>query len=554
MIYNELAPTMEDHSGMGDDGVGISPPFQRNRIRDRPPAIVASIFAPPAVASKVSLLLGLLESVQEMFPLEHGGTLHRGRRLGFRYNEETRTKLAAALGKGQVQSLSLTGTTRYPPADIKLRVHFDNESTNMPLRITLSVRCHRDFGHAEAANQIASFVQRWFVPLQAIVAQVSSIESDARHMTNYSTYMAARRLPRLDYVSDVRRYIIGAYWCHALGRDLCQRLGGQDAVLREAPVAIALPLDEGVWLRLSRESNPGAEALDRLADYLSPLLNYSERDVGVRVLIRYPDTLPERAVSLAFSRLMQEAAATPDAISEKHGDTREDRVRVHSLRDLAERGEYPRVIETAERLYRDTRDIGYLYARAHAYFVGREFAAAAADFELYEALTDITGDRFGSAGELVICYWHLNQPGKAATAIRRGGNWARRFKYSPMLLYLAQRADDSSLLVGALQVLEQRVARMIRKGRAHWGDPCASFLLGHIDRQSLEYRLGYGARNVASFCVAVRALREGDSETFAERMTLCASELATDGTWDFRYLGLLARWEVERGFPERPFA
>src|SRR5207253_7887320 len=53
------------------------------------------------------------------------------------------------------------------------------------------------------------------------------------------------------------------------------RLGGQEAVLREAPAPLKRPLGEGVWLQLSSAPPADPAALARLGEYLGPLLAWT---------------------------------------------------------------------------------------------------------------------------------------------------------------------------------------------------------------------------------------------------------------------------------------
>jgi len=65
-----------------------------------------------------------------------------------------------------------------------------------------------------------------------------------------------------------------------LGPDLCARLGGQDRVLRDAPVAIARPLDGGgVWLQLSEVPPAPLAVLEPFAAYLDPVRDWTYADI-----------------------------------------------------------------------------------------------------------------------------------------------------------------------------------------------------------------------------------------------------------------------------------
>jgi len=78
--------------------------------------------------------------------------------------------------------------------------------------------------------------------------------------------------------SLVRKYGRGAFWGTALGADLCQRLDGQQRVLKEAPVFHAEPLANGVWLQLSEVFPPSPDEIERLLTYFAPILDWTRED------------------------------------------------------------------------------------------------------------------------------------------------------------------------------------------------------------------------------------------------------------------------------------
>ena len=66
----------------------------------------------------------------------------------------------------------------------------------------------------------------------------------------------------------------------ALGPDLCEELGRKERVLKNAPVAAARPLGNGVWLQASASPNSDSTILDPLRGYLAPLLSWTRTDTG----------------------------------------------------------------------------------------------------------------------------------------------------------------------------------------------------------------------------------------------------------------------------------
>lgn len=137
----------------------------------------------------------------------------------------------------------------------------------------------------EIAENLSLFVRRWFDPFRCVAGFVSIdevVESRLIGSTGFVTYHEYENaLAPLMQWPDVSRFARGAFWGNALGSELCEQLGGQEQVLKEAPAAVREILDRGVWLQLSRGIPPSRESFFQLSAYLSPILR---RDAGVHSL------------------------------------------------------------------------------------------------------------------------------------------------------------------------------------------------------------------------------------------------------------------------------
>ncbi|MFN8526294.1 MAG: hypothetical protein U0821_24610 [Chloroflexota bacterium] len=79
--------------------------------------------------------------------------------------------------------------------------------------------------------------------------------------------------------AELSKYAVGCFWVTYLGAGLCERLGGVERVLAEAPAPIKLRGREGVWLQLS-ELPPAPEgALEQLQRYLAPILDWTDVEI-----------------------------------------------------------------------------------------------------------------------------------------------------------------------------------------------------------------------------------------------------------------------------------
>ena len=248
---------------------------------------------------------------------------------------------------------------------------------------------------------------------------------------------------------------------------------------------------------------------------------------------------------------------------------------------LVEAGHYRCAIAAyTERLTRDP-SAPSLRNRGTARFLIGDIQGALADFR-QAALMQRPGYSVDSDSIFQgVCHWHLGQPVAAVECWRaaleaRMTDWAGGARCFALLLYAGLRLHDAVLAKEALGLLRARWRKHRRRERAierrgyptryqmlhrelhAWPGPLVLFLLGHIDVDAFQRQAGdidseivrIRQRCQADFSVALRALMEGDQRLFREAMTGCSS--SPYGLLEHEFY--LARWEVQHGFPEPPFA
>lgn len=152
------------------------------------------------------------------------------------------------------------------------------------------------------------------------------------------------------------------------------------------------------------------------------------------------------------------------------------------------------------------------------------------------------------------CFWRLGYPMEAVAILR----YALVAPYQAagagaepigLLLYAGERLHDAGVRREAIAALRKHARHTHHAGVG----AIVPFLLGTIGEEEFGERIlstVLGERNqcMFDFYTGVRALREGDHDTFAERMrrTVAASEFARKQPEYY-----LAQWEIETSFPER---
>lgn len=143
-----------------------------------------------------------------------------------------------------------------------------------PVIVSLTVGSLIPHEQRELVAKVSAFAKRWFVSMDAASAFVSNRQEST---TRTSYEIEHQRSVPVDW-SEVRCHFRGAFWGNALGQDLCTILGGLESVIKNAPVQLAEPLGNGVWLQVTEEFSPSRKELGRLSDYLAPILEWPLAD------------------------------------------------------------------------------------------------------------------------------------------------------------------------------------------------------------------------------------------------------------------------------------
>lgn len=181
-----------------------------------------------------------------------------------------------------------------------------------------------------------------------------------------------------------------------------------------------------------------------------------------------------------------------------------------------------------------------------------------------------------------ICQWYLGQPAEAVAVWRQGlsapyTDAAGGVVCPAFLLYAGVRLKNDRLDAKAVRILRGHWSKHLRRVRqgpaktarqAHedlvhaglcsWPGVLVPFLLGQISEPELDEAASCTPSDVlrsrwhcqADFFAGVRALQEGNDESFRERMSRCAARPGGELEHEF----CLARWEVANDFPAKPFA
>ncbi len=131
---------------------------------------------------------------------------------------------------------------------------------------------------AEMAQRAADFVRHQAAALDAAAALVA--QRGAGKHPGRSEYESVHGLPRLAYWKDIARFTRGAFWATFLGPTQCERLGGQDYVVRTAPIWRAEPAGHGVWLQISPDFPENEPNIAPLLAFLAPILSWTKDDLA----------------------------------------------------------------------------------------------------------------------------------------------------------------------------------------------------------------------------------------------------------------------------------
>jgi hypothetical protein len=250
--------------------------------------------------------------------------------------------------------------------------------------------------------------------------------------------------------------------------------------------------------------------------------------------------------------------------------------------DLLKAKRYAEAAEAYARSFADGGGTFALRGRALALLLGGRPAEARDDFAQVIDGTEPGRRGDGDYLDLGTCSWHLGQPAEAVARWRQGltapyTDAAGGVVCPVFLLYAGVRLGDAAVEAEAERLLRDRWRkhqRRVKRGparsarQAHadfvhpgllsWPGALVPFLLGEIGAAALDEAAAHTPSDIlrarwqcqADFAAAVRALREADDAGLRSRMSRCAASPHGELEHEFS----LARWEVENGFPARPFA
>lgn len=88
---------------------------------------------------------------------------------------------------------------------------------------------------------------------------------------SYDSPSSPAEVKRKKITRDYRKYLRGCYWGNFLGREHCERMGG-DTVVKNAPAEVIEPIGEGYYVQVTRDvAECTDEKIDALSQYLAPI-------------------------------------------------------------------------------------------------------------------------------------------------------------------------------------------------------------------------------------------------------------------------------------------
>jgi len=247
--------------------------------------------------------------------------------------------------------------------------------------------------------------------------------------------------------------------------------------------------------------------------------------------------------------------------------------------ELIRSGQYEAAAEEYGRLVREQGGRFNLANLGVAHLLMGNFPAALDDFQRIIAESDpryLSTSEYVSAG---IALWNLDRPEEAIASWRAGlaapyTDAAGGVEIPALLLYGGWRSGSPAVEKEGVKLLEKLWAGHLRRqkrrqerarpthsdlvhpGLVAWPGAIVPFLLGEIDQAGLQRAVEQAGNDTlrerwqcaAHFHLAVGAGRMNDPASFREGMRRCA---ASRGELESEFY--LARWEVERGFPQPAF-
>ncbi|MGI8856678.1 MAG: hypothetical protein ACR2JW_13090 [Thermomicrobiales bacterium] len=242
------------------------------------------------IRDRVDVLSALVVDFATLIDLESDGVISTSEPCKYRATSTGFTLLDEAFAWKAVDSFSIYFQPRYSDVFCSLHDH---------MRLNFTIKTGDPIAFVSMSRKVADFVRRWLVPVQATAAFVSSKSEDGREGDDPWRTAYERICPFRGDRDDIRRFARGAFWLTALNADLCAFLGGQERVLRDAPVFRAESVGEGVCLQLSPDPLLTADAVSQLLSYLNPLLAQSIRSqppAPIEVPATHSGIFPERVL------------------------------------------------------------------------------------------------------------------------------------------------------------------------------------------------------------------------------------------------------------------
>lgn len=269
----------------------MSDPSQQSAFLGGSPSYgVGSRIVAPLDGDTKNVILELLLDVAAFFgvysSVEH---IYTDEPLLYKLTPEGRKALSDVIKEGRVSRLRIIGRPDSPPLNATINISNDARETGtllLEFGILLSTREE----YSAASFHAVTLMKSWFPRLRGATAGTNADELNSPENQRGDQ---RRLLP--PHWLNVTRFVQDIFWSNCFGPDLCMRLGGQDKILRDAPVAIAEALGEGVWLQLTEMPPPDRAARDRFAAYIAPLLDWTDQEV-IHQLPTRENAQPARSV------------------------------------------------------------------------------------------------------------------------------------------------------------------------------------------------------------------------------------------------------------------
>ena len=267
-----------------------------------PLTITAWLAGPPDLSDEAQLVMSLVEDIL---------VVRRGPadqvKIETLLSDEPRTYSADRRGLGAlaekirvkaVGGLDISGSAPGGSiGDVTAQINLGRSHPyRSPLATSVWIAMRSNGDRADTAARLVDFVKGWFVPMRAASAFVSySGRPGAGHSSDWGTVTRHEAAPDRTVLvewADLRRFARGAFWGTGLGFELCERLGGRDRILSQAPAPVKEHLNGAVWLQLSSVPPADELALQKLSSFMSPLLQWTRADLRTQFPESRP-TMPE---------------------------------------------------------------------------------------------------------------------------------------------------------------------------------------------------------------------------------------------------------------------